>query len=313
MKAIYRRYRGEEDYWRMREFLRRVFVANNSTQMSWHVARLDYARWHGCLNCAGVSLDDVVHIWEAGPQIVAVVMPDGGFGEAHLLVHPEADSTELEQEMIGVAMQLLPEKRADGSRRLYVWSPARNQLRRDLLLRAGFDKANAECQWRKPLHTPIQEVAVPSGYTIRSLGEGVELLERCYASGLAFHHGDLRVAIQNRSDPSWYHHIQTAPLYRRDLDLVAVSRTGAVAAFCTVWFDDVTRTGLFEPVGTVPEHQRRGLAKALLAEGLVRLKRIGATMAFVSGGSDGANALYESVMGSDCEVYESWLRTWKLP
>ena len=33
-------------------------------------------------------------------------------------------------------------------------------------------------------------------------------------------------------------------------------------------FDDVVRTGAFEPVGTVPAYQRRGLGKALMAAGL---------------------------------------------
>jgi len=58
MKAIFRPYQNKEDYWRMREFLRRVFLLNNRLERSWHVARLDYARWHTCLNCARVGLDE---------------------------------------------------------------------------------------------------------------------------------------------------------------------------------------------------------------------------------------------------------------
>ena len=68
----------------------------------------------------------------------------------------------------------------------------------------------------------------------------------------------------------WYRNVQRAPLDRRDLDLVAVSPNGRLAAFCTLWFDDVTRTAAFEPVGTHPEHRRKGLGNALLAEGLRR-------------------------------------------
>ncbi len=41
---------------------------------------------------------------------------------------------------------------------------------------------------------------------------------------------------------------------RRDLDLVAIAPDGAVAAFCTIWFDDVTRSAYYEPVATVPTH-----------------------------------------------------------
>jgi len=146
-----------------------------------------------------------------------------------------------------------------------------------------------------------------------SLGTGLELLERCYASGLGFHEGDVSVAVENRDDPTWYHNIQTAPLYRRDLDLVAVAPDGAVAAFCTIWFDDVTRSAYFEPVATVPAQRRRGLGRALLTEGLRRLQRMGATRAFVGGYTVAANALYGSVMGPEHELYEGWVKEWSIP
>jgi len=152
---------------------------------------------------------------------------------------------------------------------------------------------------------------------VRPLGDGLELLERCYASGLAFHDGDTRVAVDNRDDPSWYRNIQTAPLYRRDLDLVAVAPDGAIAAFCTVWFDDVTRSAYLEPVATVPTHRRRGLGRAVATEGLRQARRLGADLALVFGYTTAANDLYRRVMtGSDPpgsaepDTAEAWVRTW---
>ena len=143
---------------------------------------------------------------------------------------------------------------------------------------------------------PILDVALPAGYTIRSLGDGLELLERCYASGLGFHEGDIKIAVENRDDVTWYRNIQTAPLYRRDLDLVAIAPDGSIASFCTIWFDDVTRSAYFER-RTVPAHQRKGLSRALLTEGLKRLQKMGAQHACVGGYEPGPNALYESMMG----------------
>ena len=83
-----------------------------------------------------------------------------------------------------------------------------------------------------------------------------------------------------------------------------------MAAFCTIWYDDVTRSAYYEPVGTMPEHQQRGLGKAMLAEGLRRLVRMGATTAFVSGYGVAANALYRSVMGPDHDVAQPWVKEW---
>jgi mycothiol synthase len=90
------------------------------------------------------------------------------------------------------------------------------------------------------------------------------------------------------------------------LDLIVVASDGSIAAFCTIWFDDVTRTACFEPIATVPAHQRHGLARAIMIEGMHRLKRMGCKVAFVSGFSEAANALYFSVMGREHDIYELW-------
>jgi hypothetical protein len=46
-----RRYHNEDDYWQIRDFLRRVLQLNGHRQFSWPVARLDYWRWHLIENC----------------------------------------------------------------------------------------------------------------------------------------------------------------------------------------------------------------------------------------------------------------------
>ena len=311
MIPSFRPYQTEDDFWRMREFLRQVFLLNRCLERSWHVARLDYARWHSCLNCARVRLEDVAFLWELDGQIAAILMPDGGRGEAHFLVHPAMRTPELEEEMLAVAEERLPEVRPDGSLKLCIWAHAQDQPLQDLVSRHGYHQEQwIEYQWRRDLDIPIPEVPLHPGYAIRSLGDGLELLERCYASGLGFHEGDIQIAVENRADPTWYRNIQTAPLYRRDLDLVVIAPDGAIAAFCTIWFDDVTRSAYFEPVATVPAHQKRGLGKALMTEGLRRLQRMGAARAFVSGYSPVANALYRSVMGGEHELCEPWVKEW---
>lgn len=311
MTVSWRRFASEDDFWSMRHFLRDVFHLNRAHMASWHVARLDYARWHSCLNCAHTSLNEVAFLWEVAGDLIGFVMPDGGPGEAHLCVHPVWQTPGVEQQMLDVAEQHLASVRPDGSCRLTVWCPARDRARQGLLAGRGYHRADPpEHQWRRRLDVPIPDVPLAPGYVIRPLGDGPELLDRCYASGLAFHPDDIDIALENRRDPSWYRNIQTAPLYRRDLDLVAVAADGSIGAFCTLWFDDVTRSAYFEPVATVPAHQRRGLAKALMTEGLRRLQRMGALIALVCGYGEAANALYGSVMGPEFDLYEPWEKEW---
>jgi GNAT superfamily N-acetyltransferase len=89
-----------------------------------------------------------------------------------------------------------------------------------------------------------------------------------------------------------------------------VAPDGELAAFCTVWLDDVTQTAVFEPVGTHPNHQKRGLGKAVMSEGLRRALRLGATLATVSSYSTGAHALYQSMGFTDFDLLEPWIKEW---
>ena len=88
-----------------------------------------------------------------------------------------------------------------------------------------------------------------------------------------------------------------SPVYDPELDVVAVAPDGQIGSFCIAWPDPVTGEGLFEPVGTHPDFQRRGLGRAVMLEGLYRLRERGMTEACVSTNANNTPAvkLYESV------------------
>ena len=151
------------------------------------------------------------------------------------------------------------------------------------------------------------DAAPPAGYTVRALGDESELPARSWLSWKAFHPDE---PDEKYEGWEWYKNVQRVPLYRRDLDIVAVAPDGELAAFCTVWFDDVTRTAVFEPVGTHPDHQKRGLGKAVMSEGLRRAQRLGATLATVSSYGEGAHALYESMGFTEFDLLEPWIKEW---
>lgn len=305
-----RPYRSEEDYWRMRSFLRDVMLLNNLHQYSWHVARLDYWWWFAQPDLEKMNLEEVMFFWETETGEIAAILNPEGKGQAYLQVHPKYRTPELEEEMIVTAEKNLKHPNREGRQRSLVYANSKDTLRHEILKQHGYQKVErpetSEVIHIYSLSQNITETQTPAGYTIRALGHGLELLERCYASGLGFHDDDINIARENREDPTWYHHIQSAPLYRRDLDLVAIASDGSVASFCTVWFDDVTRTAYFEPVATVPRHQRRGLGTAVLTEGLKRLKTMGAQIANVSGYSNAANGLYFSVFGEEHDIVQPW-------
>jgi GNAT superfamily N-acetyltransferase len=268
------------------------------------VVRFDYWRWHVNENIEHHRLEESVFIWEtAGGRIAAVLNPEGQ-GEAFLQMHPTFDIPKLVDEMLEVAEANLAVTGADGRRHLQVWANEDDILRREVLHCRGYTRGDwPEYQRRRPMSLPLPDAPIAAGYTVRALGDVIELPARSWLSWQAFHPDE---SDDRYEGWAWYHNVQRAPLYRRDLDLVAVAPNGELASFCTVWFDDVNRSGVFEPVGTAPAHQRRGLGKAVMGEGLRRLKRLGATLAIVGSYSAEAGALYAAVGFTKYDLLERW-------
>ena len=308
MKPTMRSYHSEADYWCIREFLREVSILNDRHDFSWSLLRWDYWRWHINENIFHFKLEDVVTLWEANGRIVAVVNPDTT-GEAFFQIHPAYHSRELLTEMLDIAEQKLPNTREDGKKELIAWVNAGDAVHKDILTGRGYTRSRfkAEHMRRRPFSKPIPNSVHQSGYTVRALGDESELPARSWLSWKAFHPDEPDEKYQGWE---WYRNVQRVPIYRRDLDIVAVSPDDELAAFCTVWFDDRTRTAVFEPVGTHPNHQKRGLGKAVMIEGFRRAEKLGATLATVSSYSDAAHALYESMGFTEFDLLEPWIKEW---
>lgn len=128
----------------------------------------------------------------------------------------------------------------------------------------------------RSLDVPIPAAPLPPGYVVRTLAGEQEAVARALAGHAAF---------ESRRDP--YEYVRSylqfmrTPVYDPALDVVVVAPDERVASFVLVWLDPVNRVGLLEPAGTHPEFQRRGLARAVLLEGLRRMQARGMTTAVV--------------------------------
>jgi GNAT superfamily N-acetyltransferase len=301
-----RQYAGEDDYWRIREFLREVSLLNDRHDFSWSLLRWDYWRWHINENLFHFRLPEVVTLWEADGRIAAVLNPDNP-GEVFFQIHPKFACDGLREEMLDTAWERLANPREDGGKELIAWINEKDEAGKELLCARGYVRSRYKSEYmrRRPLCVPMPEFQARDGYLVRGLGDVDEHPARSWLSWKVFHPDE---PDEKYEGWTWYRNVQRVPIYRRELDIVAVSDRGEMAAFCTVWFDDVTRTAVFEPVGTHPAHQKRGLGKAVMAEGLRRAERLGATLATVSSYSDAAHALYESMGFTEFDLLEPWIR-----
>jgi GNAT superfamily N-acetyltransferase len=305
---IRRKYQDESDQARIRQFLQEVFLLNGRREHCWPLYRWDYWRWHINANLFHFDLRAAVFLWQNKKgQLIAVLNPDRP-GEAFLQVHPDYRFAELEVDMMSVAETQYATTQPEDRQKLVIWTQSGDTLRQDILARRGYSRQSwPEYQRRRTSDQPVLEAPIPAGYSIRSLGGEEELPARSWVSWKAFHPGE---PDEKYEGWEWYRNVQRAPLYRRDLDLVAVAPDGEIAAFCTVWFDPATCTAAFEPVGTHPAHQRRGLGKALMAEGLRRAHRLGTTLVTVASYDEAAGALYASVGFSEYDLNEPWMKAW---
>jgi mycothiol synthase len=307
MQFIHRPLTTDTDFFRARNFLREVFLRNDRLEHSWHVARLDYWRWHFIATCQVTApFEQVTAAWETEDGALAAVLHPFGDGEIRLHIHPHFRSPELEDEIFAYAERHFPEETVNGQRILIAPVFADDVLRQEVLTQRGFTQRPGwnHHYWRD-LTAPLPISPHPGGYTLRSMGDESEHPSRSWCSWRAFHSDEPDSNYDG--DFSWYRNIQSAPLYRRDLDIVATTADGEIAAFCTIYYDDYTRSAVTVLVGVAAEHWRRGLGKALMLEGMRRLKHLGCTRVFSTANDDPADALYHSVM-TDMKITDTWVK-----
>jgi len=75
--------------------------------------------------------------------------------------------------------------------------------------------------------------------------------------------------------------MQSAPNYKRNLNIVVVAPDGNYVSYCGMWYDEINKIGYVEPVATDPDYRKMGLGKAAVLEGVRRCKELGANKVYV--------------------------------
>jgi mycothiol synthase len=145
----------------------------------------------------------------------------------------------------------------------------------------------------RPADMALPEVTLPRDWEIRPLAGEAEV-----GAYVALH----RAVFESTSmREEWRSRVLQRPEYLPQLDLVAVTPTHELAAFCVCWFDKAgpegRPCGQIEPLGVHAAYRGQGLGKALLAEGIRRLRELGAEQIFVETDNyrNAALMLYEAV------------------
>ena len=292
------------DYDRAIDFFRRLYRASDVVPF-WLPARFEYAEYlvAPLYKHRGNPIDwkETIYLWEAGDRdVVGVLCSENP--DANMFLHVMPGFSHLLEEMVVFAEEQVVRGVLSLSE-IKIWSRRDDPLLEPLLEKSGYERHKdvEYLNWRD-LKAPLDEISMPAGH---------ELHDMTSEAGLDLQHKIDRgtAAFDSPTYPIWiYRSMQSGPSYRKDLDLYTTDSHGQVTSFCTIWHDRELNIGYFEPVGTAPAHQRRGLGRAVMSGALHALKRLGATVAFVGGYSLAANALYASVGFAEYALLERWVR-----
>lgn len=274
MHATYtsRLFHSEADYDLMRRLLIQTYPLV-SPPLNCLVGEIDW--WRFTTN--DPELMGKVRLWfdDAG-ALVAFVWP--GSDQIEVLIHP--DHRELERQMLPLAeaefvQSLKADEVGSDARRFHVWSYQQDHVRNALLQASGYQRVEDEflaCHRLGVTGAPAPH-PLPAGYTVRGFAGESEIQSRVDAHRSAFHPSKMTVEKHRK--------VMVSPTYRQTLDIVCAAADGAIAACTIVWFDALNRVGIFEPVACHAEHRRKGLASAVMIEGLRRIYALGGTVAHV--------------------------------
>ncbi len=280
-----RLYQTEPDYALMRQLLMQTFPLTNPP-LNCTTGDLDW--WRSTTNDPDVM--SKVRLWfdDIG-TLVAFVWP--GKAQVDVMIRP--NHRKLERMILSQAEDEFRQTLAsDSSERSFsYWSLEQDTVRNMLLTEFGYQRADDYLTLHKlTLERELEPRPLTAGYQVRSfLGES-EIEARVDVHRAAFHPSKMTV--------EKHRNVIASNTYRQELDLVCAAPDGTPAAYTIVWFDEVNRIGIFEPVGCHPDHQRKGLASAVMVEGLRRLYDLGATHAYVnSWREDSAGAYTYKALG----------------
>jgi GNAT superfamily N-acetyltransferase len=295
-----RPYRDDRDGLRLHDLLVRIRRLTGRWRC-WTPDRID-GFLRGCrsdeLTEGATGWRDRIRLWEApSGELIGAVHHEGP-EESWLELDPAWEH--LAPELLDWAEDAHRRRHADAPPPMQAYAVADDAERQALLAGRGYvDRGPTEVLHGRRVADPGPTAALPPGYRIRriDLSDAADRRQLIEITRLAFP----RATFDERAID-----LEPGMLTEHEY-LAAVAPDGTFVAWCGVWSSRDIGVGQFEPVGTRPDHRRRGLASAVMAEGLEWMRRRGLTTAFVGTGvANPSNYLYASLGFHVAELYHQW-------
>ncbi len=296
MRVISRDYQHESDYSRVGEFLVRTY-RTRGRHINWLQPRWEYMHHHPLVR--GIDLRPI-GIWEANGEIVGVVHPEHRQGTVYFECDPR--HPDLRWAMLQYAEENLASS-SEGTRMLRIFiNDAHEEFCRAAVETGYLKDGGYEEMSRFEISGPVAEPHVPPGFRIASLADDDDPWGMHLLLWRGFDH-EGEAPAEGITDRQF---MQSAPNFRKELNIVIVEPDGRFASYCGMWYEPCHRIAYVEPVATDPDFRLRGLGKAAVIEGIRRCARAGATVAYVGA----VRPLYSSIGFRRIFNCSAWRRRW---
>lgn len=272
MSIQFRNYTSEsgitDDYYRVREFLIKLGYAE-----------FTYARWDWMTTHSHLDKDSVgkIGLWEVDKEIVGLATYDCKPGVAFCLTLPAY--THLKKDMLQYAKEHLAK---DGS--FGVMIADTDYEFQDIAAELGYvatvNKESDAIFYSDKTPTAYE---LPEGYKIVTMKDTYDAYQYGRVLWRGFNHelnGEGAFQLKEEGKKNFDESMLRANV-DLNLKLAVVAPDGNFVAYCGMWYDDAVGYGVIEPVATDPDYRRMGLGKAVVLEGIKRVKELGAKTTLV--------------------------------
>ena len=288
MNVTLHHYECSDDFSRIGQFLIDTYQPGIYHD-NWLQPRWEYMHFHPDLK---VSSLNTIGIWESDDRIVGVAHYELDPGEVFFQVHPGFGYLKMEMldyaekylsvennDTSGIFSHILKDTASPSRKKMAVWVNDFDTEFESIVMSRGYQLVEGikDCWSLFEIPDPFPAVKLPAGFKIQSLTDEDDLSKLARLIYRGFNHpGEPPAdAVQGTAM------MQSAPNYRKDLNIVAASRNGTYAAYGGIWQDYRNKIAYIEPVCTDPDFRRMGLGTAVVLEGIRRCGVEGIKLAMV--------------------------------
>lgn len=204
-------------------------------------------------------------IWEDDGRVVAFCWYENSIGEAYFNIKEGYEN--LISEMISHAEERL--SKLDGTLELVLFENQKAVI--EAAVKSGYKKIREYTEGVYDFSKGPLEFSLPDGFTFEEAGK-FDMKKMIDASWRGFDNvGEPDGGVERG------YHLCAAPNATPELDVVVKNANNDYVCYAGMWWVPKIQLAYLEPLCTVPEYRRKGLAAAALSELYRRTKKLGAT------------------------------------